>query len=179
MPGINLLPWREWRRRRAIRYWQGLLCAGLLLGALVSLVAGAWLDRQLERQSEANTRLAQRVAGLAGDLEQVSALRERRDELLGQWEEVQRLRDKGQSAGHLLLRLMEIVPPGAWLDELQLVDGELRLSGFARGGAEVAQLLRNLRQSPGLGAPDLQELVSSPTGERFRLMVSLQSPEPS
>jgi len=179
MPGINLLPWREWRRRRAIRYWQGLLCVSLLLGALASLLGSAWLDRHLERQSGVNDRLVQRIAGLAGDLEQVSALRERRDELLGQWNELQRLRDKGQSAGDLLLRLMEIVPPGAWLDELQLADGELRLSGLARGGAEVAQLLRNLRQAPGLGAPDLQEVVSSPAGERFRVLVSLQSPEPS
>lgn len=179
MPGINLLPWREWHRRRAIRYWQGLLCASLLMGALISLVAGTLLDRHLDRQSGFNARLAERIVGLAGDLEQVSVLRERRDELLGQWNELQRLQEKGQSAGDLLLRLMEIVPPGARLDELQLTDGELRLSGFARGGAQVAQLLRNLRQAPGLGAPDLQEVVSSTAGERFRLLVSLQSLESS
>ncbi len=177
MTGINLLPWREWRRRRAIRCWQGLLGTSLLVGALASLVAAAWLDRQLERQSEVSTRLAQRIAGLAGDLEQISVLRERREELLGQWNQLQRLRDEGRPASDLLSRLMEIVPPGAWLDGLRLADGELHLSGIARGGVEVAQLLRNLRQTPGLGAPDLQELVSSPTGERFRLMVSLQSQE--
>ncbi|MDR0276692.1 MAG: PilN domain-containing protein [Paucimonas sp.] len=179
MPGINLLPWREWRRRRAVRCWQGALCASLLVGVLVALLGSVWLDRRLEWQSGVNDRLAQRIAGLSGDLEQVALLRELGDELLGQWNELQRLRDKGQSAGDLLLRLMEIVPPGARLDELQLADGELRLSGLARGGEDVAQLLRNLSQAPGLGAPDLQELVSASGGERFRLLVRLQAQESS
>lgn len=179
MTGINLLPWREWRRRRAIRCWQGALCASLLVGALAALVGSVWLDRHLARQSGVNERLVQRIAGLSGDLERVSVLREHRDELLGQWNELQRLRDTGQSAGDLLWRLMEIVPPGARLDELQLADGELHLSGLARGGEEVAQLLRNLSQAPGLGSPDLQELASTSGGERFRLLVRLQAQEPS
>lgn len=177
MAGVNLLPWREWRKRRAIRSWQVLLLGSLLLGALLSLLGLLLMDQRLERRVEANARLDERIAGLAGGLEQVSKLRNRHHALQAQWTELQALRRRQGVGGELLLRLMDIVPAGARLSELQLADGELRLSGLARNSAEVAQLLRNLRQSPGLGAPDLQELVSSSTGERFRLSVSLQSPE--
>jgi len=177
MAGVNLLPWREWRRRRAIRYWQGLLFGSLLLGALLSLLGIGLLNQHLDRSGEANARLDERIAGLADGLEQVADLRSRFADLQAQWDELQALRRQQWASGDLLFRLMEIVPAGARLSELHLADGELRLSGLARSGAEVAQLLRNLQQSSGLGAPDLQELVSSPSGERFRLVVSLRSPE--
>lgn len=177
MGGINLLPWRDWQRQRSIRRWQGLLCGSLLLGALLSLLAVVLLGQRLDRQDEANVRLGERIAGLADGLEQVVLLRDRLGDLQAQWDELQVLQVQRNAGGDLLLRLMAIMPAGTRLDELQLVGGELRLSGLARSGADVAQLLRNLTQAPGLGAPDLQELVSSPTGERFRLLVSLQSTE--
>ncbi|OLS64041.1 PilN domain-containing protein [Pseudomonas putida] len=175
MAGINLLPWREWRRQRAIRRWQGLLLASLLAGTLLSLLGVALVSQRLERQLEANARLSERIAGLSEGLAQVALLRERGEVLQAQWTELQGMVRQQGVGGDLLFRLMDIVPPGARLSELQLSEGELRLSGLARSGSDVAQLLRNLGQSPGLGAADLQELVSSPTGERFRLLVSLES----
>ena len=74
MSGINLLPWREWRRRRAIRYWQGMLSGSLLLGALLSLLGVVLMDQRLERQIAANVRLDERITGLAAGLEQVLSL---------------------------------------------------------------------------------------------------------
>lgn len=176
MAGINLLPWREWRRQRAVRQWQGLLLASLLAGTLLSLLGVALVGQRLEQRMEANARLAERIAGLAEALEQVTMLRERGDALQSRWEELQALVRQQGAGGDLLMRLMDVVPPGARLNEVQLTDGELRLSGLARSGSDVAQLLRNLAQAPGLGAADLQELASSSAGERFRLLVSLESP---
>lgn len=176
MAGINLLPWREWRRQRAIRRWQGALLGSLLAGTLLSLLGITLVSQRLERRLEANARLAERIAGLAEDLEQVARLRERGDALQAQWVELQALVRQQGTGGDLLFRLMEIVPEGARLSEVHWTDHELRLSGLARTGSDVSQLLRNLGQAPGLGAADLQELVSSPAGERFRLLVSLESP---
>lgn len=178
MAGVNLLPWREWRRRQAIRRWQGMLFGSLVVGALLSVAGVAVLDQRLERQAGANARLDERIAGLAEKLEQVTLLGERIAALQAQSDELQGLQQRQGTGGDLLFHLMHIVPAGARLSELHMADGELGLSGLARSGAEVAQLLRNLRQSPGLGAPDLQELGSSPAGERFRVSVSLQRPAP-
>ena len=121
MSGINLLPWREWRRRRAIRYWQGMLSGSLLLGALLSLLGVVLMDQRLERQIAANVRLDERITGLAAGLEQVSALRSRHAALQAQWNLLQGLRWRQASGGDLLFRLMEIVPAGARLSELQPV----------------------------------------------------------
>lgn len=179
MAGVNLLPWREGRRQRGIRCWQGLLLGSLLAGALLALFGVVLAGQRLARQVEANVRLDERIAGLAEGLGQVATLRERSAALQAQWRELEGLRRQHGSIGEVLFRVMDSVPAGARLSDVQLADGELRLSGVARSGGDVALLLRNLRQAPGLGAPDLQELVSSAEGERFRLLVGLAPLEPS
>lgn len=174
MAGVNLLPWREWRRQRAIRRWQIALLGSLLAGTLLSLLGITLVSQHLERQLQANARLGERIAGLAEGLEEVALLRERGAALQAQRVELKALVQQQGAGGDLLFRLMEIVPQGARLSEVKLTENELQLSGLARSGADVSQLLRNLGQAPGFGAADLQELVLSPAGERFRLSVSLE-----
>lgn len=174
MHAVNLLPWREWRRQRAIRTFQYGLLAAVLLGGLLVVVAVALLNQRLGAQLKENSRLDERTAGLDGPVAEVEGLVARRDELLKQRNELQALQRQGQSGAELLTHLTRIVPAQVRLDGLQLAGDELRLSGLARSGTDVAHLLRNLGQSPGLSAPDLQEVKSSSQGERFQIVVSLR-----
>ncbi|MDU9389547.1 PilN domain-containing protein [Pseudomonas sp. zfem002] len=170
MGEVNLLPWREWQRLRAVRRWQAALLGCLVSGLLLTLVLAALLSQHLERWRTDNQVLETRITGLAEGLAQVAVLRERGEDLQVQLEALRELQAQRTSGSDLLSTLMAIVPAGVRLEELTWADGELRLTGLARGGADVAQLLHHLRMSPGLGMADLQALTSSSAGERFRLL---------
>ena len=169
MSAINLLPWREWRRARAVRRLQWALLVALLLGGVFTAVAAIQLNHRLEGHLRESVRLSERISGLQDALTAVDALRARRDALLEQGRELQALQARRQPAENLLARLTEIVPAHVRLDRLQLTADELSLTGLARSGGEVAQLLRNLGRSPELEVPDLREVKSSLAGERFQM----------
>lgn len=179
MGEVNLLPWREWQRLRSVRRWQAAMLACLAGGLLLALVLAAALGQRLQHWVADNERLERGMAGLAEGLEHVVALKARGNELQAQLDGLSVLQAQRTFAGDLLSRLMAIVPPGVHLEELKWAEGELQLSGLARSGADVAQLLRSLRQSPGLDAADLQTLTSTREGERFRLQAGRQAPTSS
>lgn len=178
MSEVNLLPWREWRRQRAIRRWQVLLLAALVTGALAMVLAGVLLARHLESQLRENARLVERIDGLDGLLVEAGGLRARHDALLAQREELLSLQRQRRGAVELLAGLALALPAQVRLDGLHLTEDGLRLAGVTRSGAEVPRLLQALAQVPGLGVADLQEVTTSPAGERFRIAVELRRAEP-
>lgn len=173
MSGINLLPWREWQRQRAVRQLQWALLATVVTGAVVLLAMAVVLDRRLDAHLRENAAASERISGLDGALADIALLVVRRDDLLGQQAELLDL--QRQPGADLLARLMRLVPENVRLDGLQLSRDELRLSGFARSGSDVAQLLRNLGQAPGASAPELQDITSTRAGERFQVLLGFRA----
>lgn len=174
MAGVNLLPWREWQRQRAARRLQCALLAAVGSGAIVLLATTVELERRLGDYLRENDAASERISSLDGALADIAALTAQRDDLLGQQAELQAL--QRQTGADLLTRLMRFVPESVRLEGLQLTRDELRLSGFARTGSDVAQLLRNLGQTPGAGAPELQEITSTRAGERFQVLLGFRAP---
>lgn len=173
MSGVNLLPWREWQRQRAVRHLQWALLMAVVSGAVVLLAMAVVLDRRLEASLRDSAVASERISGLDGALAEIATLTSRRDELIGQQAELLDL--QRQPGTELLTRLMRLVPENVRLDGLQLTRDELQLSGFARSGSDVAQLLRNLGQTPGARAPELQAVTSTRGGERFQVLLSFRA----
>ena len=174
MAGVNLLPWREWQRERSVRRLQLALLAAVVSGAMLALATAILLERQLGDYLREGAATSERITGLETVLADVAALKARRDGLLEQRAGLLEL--QRQPGIDLLTRLMHLVPEQARLDELHLTREELRLSGFARSGGDVAQLLRNLAQAPGVQTPELQEVTSTRGGERFQVLLGLREP---
>lgn len=173
MSAVNLLPWREWQRQRAVRQLQWALLAAVVAGAVVLLVMAVVLDRRLAAHLRENAAATERISGLDGALADIALLTVRRDDLLGQQAELRDL--QRQPGADLLTRLMHLVPENVRFDGLQLSRDELRLSGFARSASDVAQLLRNLGQTPGVAPPELQDVTSTRAGERFQVLLSFRA----
>lgn len=172
MTDVNLLPWREWQRGRDVRRLQYGLLAALVTGALMTMVMAVWLDGRLGVQLQESVLLDEQIASLHAALTEVEALNARNADLVEQQRELQAL--ASQPASTLLGRLMYLVPDQVWLDSLQFTRQELRLTGLARSGPDVAQLLRNLGAEPGVGKANLNEVKSTIAGERFQLSLTLQ-----
>ncbi|MBV6289156.1 PilN domain-containing protein [Pseudomonas aegrilactucae] len=172
--GLNLLPWREWRRQRGVRQLQGLLLATLLL-AIVGLVL---LDRQASRrlalQGLANAQVSDAIARLQAPVAQVNGLAAQGDALLQRAQVLEALQHAASPGAQVLGLLARRVPPGVQLTALALEGNALRLEGVAQGRASVTRLMSNLGQSPGLADIRLQEVKATATGEVFQMSAQVR-----
>lgn len=178
MHEVNLLPWRQWEHRRTIRRWQGSMLAAVLFGGLLMLACTAQLKEGLAEQLRESARLDERLAGLEGPLAQGAALQAQVQALVEQRNELDALQAQRLGAGDLLAVLARAVPAQVRLDAVQLSGVELSVSGVARSGSEVAQLLWALDRSPGMGPAELRDVERSVAGERFQITVSLRPVAP-
>lgn len=171
---INLLPWREWRRQRSVRQFQGLLLAAVLLGAVIVMMLDWHAGSRLAQQGQTNATLRDAIAGLEGPLAELAELVAQGDALLERVQGVEAVQRAPSPGAHVLGALATQVPQGLQLTMLALEGSALRLEGVAQGRALVTQLLNNLGQAPGLAEVRLQEVKATAAGEAFQLAAQVR-----
>lgn len=171
---INLLPWREWRRQRSVRQFQGLLLAAVLLGAVIVMLLDWHAGSRLAQQGQANATLRDAIAGLEGPLAELADLVAQGDALLERAQGLEAVQHAASPGAHVLGPLATQVPQGLQLTLLTLEGTALRLEGVAQGRAAATQLLRNLGQVPGLAEVRLQEVKATVAGEVFQLTAQVR-----
>lgn len=169
MRRINLLPWREWQRQRALRRFKAALLVCALAGAVAVLIGDRLVRAEQARQQLASDALREDISALDQQLERLAQLTSQRDELAGQVNAIEALRADRQPLAEWLALLGRWVPYGVRLTGVQLLGAQLQVTGVARSGLEVAQLLEGLARLPGVAAPTLKEIKATPAGEQFQL----------
>jgi len=155
-PEINLLPWRNERRRRR---WQHSLLA-LAASALIGL-SGWW-----SLHSRVNARIQmqqQHTAALEQQLAEQHALLETRERHVQQYRAQNDAREclerQRRSTLRLFNTLADTIPDGVTLSALQQQGPTLSLHGRTAAANDLAVWLQRL-QSEGAGAPTLTVLES-------------------
>lgn len=162
---LNLLPWREERRRERKQQFQrqiGLMAAlGLSVVLAVFVINTHSIGLQEERNqllSVENTKLDERLHEIRQLQQQIAALNARRAA-------VERLQSGRTYPVRLLDELATRVPQGVALKSVKQTD-KLTLSGIAQSNARVSELLRALNADvTWLGQPELGEIKSANLGQ--------------
>ena len=111
---INLLPWRQTRRRACLRFWSVLFGASLLLSSGVLLRYYSVLS--VENQVELLLADAEKTRA-----EALMALKPRVQLRQQRWQQVQarnKQREQTRSWQRVLQRLAELLPERAWLTKI-------------------------------------------------------------
>jgi len=144
---LNLLPWREERRRERKQQFQRQLGLMSVLGLSVVL-AGYVINAKLDIRLREIQQLQAQIAGL-------NARRAA----------VERLQNGRAHPVRLLDELATRVPQGVALKSLKQTD-KLTLNGIAQSNARVSELLRALHtEANWLGWPELGEIKSANLGQ--------------
>ncbi|KAB8065679.1 PilN domain-containing protein [Janthinobacterium violaceinigrum] len=161
---INLLPYRPAARRRRIQLLLWQLAGGALLGLLLGLAAGAWLqhrlDAQLRRQQDWRNAMQQLDAVLlAGKRVQgeTAALVLRQQAIAG-------LQEQRHAWVRMLAALAQAMPAGAALHSVRQETALVRLQGQAVSQDKVAALLLALEQAAPWSRPEVLEVRSAADG---------------
>ncbi len=144
---VNLLCWREQRRRACLRLW-GAMFIGIFLITLALIIAGR------VRQSQQYTWLAlrqesdQAVRQMLTQQERRLHVEQARAQVVKRREQQRMLTLRWQTT---LLTLAEKMPAQAWLTALEWQDDALRFAGLANRFPTLTQIDLVARSLPGFG----------------------------
>lgn len=156
MPRINLLPWREERRRERQRNFYialaGTAAAAVLVVFGVNQLYGTWIENQNQR----NDYLRTEISKLDRDIQRIEQLEETRTRLVARKDVIERLQANRTLMVHLFDQLVRTVPSGIRLVNVRQTAEDLTISGTSQSSARVSTYLRNLDSSDYLHEPRLR-----------------------
>lgn len=174
---INLLPWRE--ERRKARRQQFFALAGLIsvLAGVIWFLGYGIINGYVSAQEGKNHFLKSEIASLDKEIEEIKRLKEQTDSLLSRKRIIESLQANRTETVHLFNELVRQIPTGVFLKSIRQSGDKINLVGYAQSNARVSTLMRNLEASPIMERPDLVEIKSAMVGSRklseFNLNVSI------
>jgi type IV pilus assembly protein PilN len=181
MARINLLPWREERRKEREREFYVILGAAFAAAALVSFLLVMYFDGQISGQQARNTYLEAQIKEMDKKLVEVQDLEKTRAKLLQRKQAIEELQANRSQMVHLFDDLVRTIPDGVRLTSIKQTGDILTLEGQAESNARVSNYMRNLEASAWMTNPDLQGVEAKGTDKRnryaFTLRVTIKKPQ--
>ncbi|MBI3347581.1 MAG: PilN domain-containing protein [Burkholderiales bacterium] len=183
---INLLPYREERRkRRKAAFFAGLGLAALV-GAGVVVAAYLLLQFLTTEQQSHNQYIQTQITQLEAQIKDIANLKSEIESLKSRQRAVEDLQTDRNTPVQLLNDLARLAPEGVYLTAIRQDSKLVTVSGIAQTNERVSEFLRNVsRNSEWLEKPDLIEVkianVSTNTRDQRRLLdfsmkVSIKAP---
>ena len=160
MKQINLLPWREARRKGQQRQF-ALFAAGWFVSAAV-VVLGAYLyvNDMIEAQEHRNAYLQDQIGVLDKSIASIKGLKKEKQLLTERMEIISELQSNRVAVVHMLDELVRVVPGGVYLTALKQRGTVLEIEGVAQSNASVSDMMRQLDSAMWLGDPHLDVIES-------------------
>ena len=163
---VNLLPWRE-ARRKALNL-QFFILMGMVAGlaaSIVLLVHGYYATR-ISNQAERNRFLKAENTKLDKQIEEIKKLKDEIQALLSRKRVIETLQADRSQTVYLLEQLVRQTPDGVYLRSVHQTGNKVNLTGYAQSNARVSTLMRNFEASPYLENPDLVEIKAATVNNR-------------
>ena len=160
MVNINLLPWREARRKQQQRNFATLTLGALAITALVMVLVHMEFGRRIEYQQQRNQFLTGEIAVLDQKIKEIQELEKKKKNLIARMDVIQQLQVSRPEVVHLFDELGKTIPEGVQISDLTQSDRSIAINGVAQSNARVSVYMRNLDQSPWFQEPSLQIIES-------------------
>ena len=155
MPNVNLLPWREERRRKLKRDFMLALLGAGVAGGLVAFGCKLFLETVVAGQAARNALLRTEIAALDRRNDAILGLEAERERLLARMGIIDLLQRSRPAAVHLFDELLATLPEGVYLTAVRQTAARIEISGIARSSRAVSTLMLNIENSSWLGDPRL------------------------
>lgn len=191
MAKINLLPWRQERRKQRQQEFVAIVAGVAVVAVAIVLFANMALAKQISDQEEKNQYIKSEVTRLDGQIKEIDELQKRREELLTRMKVIQDLQGRRPVIVRVFDELVRVIPEGVYIGSLERNGDTFKMSGVAEGANQVSAFMRNLDASPWFKNPVLSTVVAEQgsaasaankraekqQGSKFALTVTLETPE--
>ncbi|MDE2407645.1 MAG: PilN domain-containing protein [Xanthomonadaceae bacterium] len=180
MARINLLPWREERRKARQKEFVGMLGLAVLAGILLSILIYSFYTGRVSSQTARNEFLRGEIAKVDGEIKEIEALDQKKSKLLARKDVIEQLQANRSQMVHLFDSLVRTIPDGVALTAIKQEGDVLTLSGRSQSNARVSTYMRNLESSGWMSKPDLN-IIEAKEGNpglpyEFTMKVKLSDP---
>lgn len=153
---LNLLPWREMRRREQDRQLLTIAIGAWVLMVVVVFYAHIHVSGLIDAQNRRNEFLKQEIAKVEKQIREVADLKRRREALIARMNVIQQLQADRTRVVRIFDELVRRVPEGVQLASLKQSGGRsMALTGVAQSNARVSALMRNFSASDWFDDPKL------------------------
>lgn len=160
MAKINLLPWRQERRKEQRNQFITLLGLSAILVVLVIIAVHLQYARLIGVQESRNAYLRNHIAEVEKQIKEINELAASKERLLARMEIIQQLQRNRPEIVRLFDELVRIMPEGVHISALKQQARNLQMTGIAQSNARVSALMRNIDQSDWLANPVLDVIES-------------------
>lgn len=168
MARINLLPWREWERKRKQREFAGMAAAGALVAAIAVVIGHIQMENMIGSQEDRNRFLEAEIKTLDDRIVKIKDLESTKAKLLARMNVIQELQSNRPVSVHLMDELVRTLPEGVHLKKFTQKGVELTMEGVAQSNARVSAYMRNIDGSLWVGNPKLN-VIETKSEDRRRI----------
>lgn len=156
MAHINLLPWRDWERRRLRQRFLLSLALSFVAGIMIVVWAALIVEGTVSTQNGRNQYLRSQIAILNGKIRSIDELKKTRDRLLARMKVIEKLEQSRPLVVHLFDQLTRTAPNSVYITAVDDRSGDLSIAGVAQSPAGVSAYMQNIANSPWLADPNLK-----------------------
>jgi type IV pilus assembly protein PilN len=161
---INLLPWREMRRKEQDRQLLTIAVGAWILMGVVIFYAHVHVSALIENQDRRNEFLNQEIAKVELEIKEIAELKKKRADLIARMNVIYQLQGDRAKVVHLFDELARKLPDGVYLVSLNHKGDTIALKGMAQSNARVSALMRNLAASDWFAEPELEVITVKAQG---------------
>ena len=161
---LNLLPWRELRRREQDRQLLTIAIGAWLLMGVIVFYAHVHVSGLIETQNARNEYLTKEIAKVDKQIKEIAELKKQRQDLIARMNVIQQLQGARTQVVRLFDELVRRMPEGVQFGTLKRTGDNLALTGTAQSNARVSALMRNLAASDWFADPQLEIINVKPKG---------------
>lgn len=174
MGQINLLPWREERRKEKTAEFTTFTALVALFAAVLVFAARFHFTNIEDYHKSRNQYLQTQIDILNTKLQEIKNLEETKANLLARMNVIQELQRSRPEIVHLFEEIVTTIPEGVWLSDIKQTEKTLNIEGRAESNARVSAYMRNLEASAWLKNPNLEVIEADKDNRIAKFKLRLQ-----
>jgi len=161
MSTINLLPWREVKRKeQQTQFIMAIVTVAVL--ALIVWGAGHYYHVQLIEVQNARIALVeQNIAAVDKKIEEIKELEKEKERLLSRMRAIEQLQGNRPLIVRFFDELINSLPEGVTVSNVAQKGANITINGLAQSNARVSSFMRKLENSKWLAKPNLKVIRES------------------
>ena len=160
MARINLLPWREEKRKDQQKQFASITVLSVVFVGFVILAVHLQYARMIDYQKSRNKFLKREISKVDKQIKEIKSLTDEKNRLLARMQVIQQLQANRPAIVHRFDELVRIIPDGIYITSYTQSGNNISVNGLAQSNARVSAIMRNIETSEWFSNPRLNVIQS-------------------